>query len=57
MAGLVLPDYGLPGVQSRALVSELMQVMYAAHADGHAQNVAHEFHHTTVGAMAGQREG
>jgi prepilin-type processing-associated H-X9-DG protein len=28
-----------------------------AHADGHAQNVAHEFHNATVGAVADQREG
>ncbi len=34
-----------------------MQVVCAAHADGHAQNVAHEFHHATVGAMANQSEG
>ena len=40
-----------------ALSGHLMQVVYAAHADGHAQNVAHEFHNATVGAVADQREG
>ena len=42
---------------SRAPGSQLMQVVYAALADGHAHNVAQEFHHTTVGAAANEREG
>ncbi|SDA19763.1 hypothetical protein SAMN05216315_11237 [Nitrosospira sp. Nsp18] len=40
-----------------ALSGDLMQVVYAAHADGDAQNVAHEFHHATVGAVANECEG
>lgn len=42
---------------ARALGSELMQVVNAAHADGYTQNVAHEFHHATVGAVANECEG
>jgi hypothetical protein len=37
--------------------SDLMQVVYAALADRDAQNVAHEFHHATVGAVADESEG
>ena len=40
-----------------ALSSGLMQVVYATHADGDDQNVAHEFHHATVGAVANECEG
>ena len=39
------------------LSSELMQVVHAAHADGYTQNVAHEFHHATVGTVTNEGEG
>jgi hypothetical protein len=42
---------------TRALGGELMQVVNAAHADGYTQNVAHEFHHATVGVVANECEG
>lgn len=52
-AGKILGSIDLTGAPG----SQLMQVVYTARADGHAQNVAHEFHHATVGAVANEREG
>ena len=37
--------------------SQLMQVVYTARADAHAQNVAPGFYPSTVGAVGDQREG
>ena len=42
---------------SGALRSLLMELVYAAKADGDAQNVAHEFHHATVGGATNEGEG
>ena len=51
--GKILDSIDLTGAPG----SQLMQVVYTARADGHAQNVAHEFHPATAGAVGDQREG